>query len=241
MTGLVVLAALLGGVAAWGWLPAVSRTTGPGRSARESPTREARSAGARSGRRRSIGAWLPGRAAGGGGLPVLELLSALSAELETGQPTNLALLQAVRDLHPDPCPRAGLAASSGGDVAMALRLDADRAGASALRSLAACWEVAEHSGAGLALAVSRLAEGVRAAQQSRAQLDAEVAAVRTSARMLAALPLFGLLIGHWIGAEPVAWLLGSWIGRLVLVAGVGLQLLGLAWLRRMVAGVEVLL
>ena len=65
--------------------------------------------------------------------------------------------------------------------------------------------------------------------------------MRASARMLAALPLFGLLIGHWIGAEPVTWLLGSWIGRLVLVAGVGLQLLGLAWLRRMVAGVEALL
>ena len=126
-------------------------------------------------------------------------------------------------------------------MAAALRQDAQRPGATTLRNLAACWEVAEHSGAGLALAVSRLADSVRASQESRAQLDAEVAAVRTSARLLALLPLFGLLIGHWIGAEPIAWLLGSWIGRLVLVAGVALQLLGLAWLRRMVAGVEALL
>jgi tight adherence protein B len=127
------------------------------------------------------------------------------------------------------------ACRTGADVAGALRADARAPGARALRGLAACWEVSERSGAGLSVAVSRLAEGLRAAADAEAQLAGEVAAVRTSARLLAGLPLLGLLIGQWIGADPVAWLTGSWVGRAVLLTGVALQLLGMAWLRHMVA------
>jgi tight adherence protein B len=164
-----------------------------------------------------------------------ELLSALAAELSAGQPTRLALESAAVGLEPHPCPQAIAAGRTGADVARALRADARAPGARALRGLAACWEVSERSGAGLSLAVSRLAEGLRAGADAEAQLAGEVAAVRTSARLLAGLPLLGLLIGQWIGAEPVAWLTGSWVGRAVLLTGVALQLLGMAWLRHMVA------
>jgi len=170
--------------------------------------------------------------------PVQELLAALAAELAAGQPTALALEHAARGLRPDPCPRARHAARYGGDVAQGLRGDAAARGAESLNALAACWEVAHQSGAGLSLAVARLADGVRASEQARAELAGEVAAVRTSARLLAALPAFGLLIGHWIGAAPVSWLLGGWAGRGVLTAGLVLQGLGLLWLHRMVARVS---
>jgi tight adherence protein B len=86
------------------------------------------------------------------------------------------------------------------------------------------------------VAVARLATSLRSGAEAEAQLAGEVAAVRTSARLLAGLPLLGLLIGQWIGAEPVAWLTGSWVGRAVLLTGVTLQLIGMAWLRHMVAG-----
>jgi len=167
--------------------------------------------------------------------PIPELLSALAAELAAGQPTVLALESAAVGLEPDPCPQAIAACRTGADVAGALRADARAPGARALRGLAACWEVSERSGAGLSVAVSRLAEGLRAAADAEAQLAGEVAAVRTSARLLAGLPLLGLLIGQWIGADPLAWLTGSWVGRAVLLSGVALQLLGMAWLRHMVA------
>jgi tight adherence protein B len=169
---------------------------------------------------------------------VAELLAGLAAELAAGQPTTTALLEAAAGLPTVPCPRAVRAARTGGDVAEALRLDARAANSSGLRSLAACWEVAERSGAGLALAVARLAEGLRAGEQARAELDSEVAAVRTSARLLAGLPVFGLLVGQWIGAEPLAWLMGTWTGRIVLAAGLALQAAGLLWLHRMVSAVR---
>jgi tight adherence protein B len=169
---------------------------------------------------------------------VAELLAGLAAELAAGQPTTTALLEAAAGLPTVPCPRAVRAARTGGDVAGALRLDARATHSSGLRSLAACWEVAERSGAGLALAIGRLAEGLRAGDQARAELDSEVAAVRTSARLLAGLPVFGLLVGQWIGAEPLAWLTGTWTGRIVLAAGLALQAAGLLWLHRMVSAVR---
>lgn len=227
MSGAVLVPAALAALAAWLWAGAgrsSARVSVAGRS--PEPV-----SGMASG-------WLTRWRAARQPAAVLALLNGLVAELATGQPTGQALEQASRGLQPNPCPRACHAAVNGGNVAAALRLDAARPGAHALRNLAACWEVAERSGAGLALAVSRLADGVRATEQARAQLDAEVAAARTSAHLLAALPLFGLLIGHWIGAEPLTWLLASWIGRGVLLAGVLLQLIGLAWLRRMVTSVE---
>jgi tight adherence protein B len=95
--------------------------------------------------------------------------------------------------------------------------------------------VSERSGAGLSVAVARLAGGLRASAEADAQLVAEIAAVRTSARLLAGLPLLGLLIGQWIGADPLTWLTGSWVGRIVFVLGVALQVAGITWLHRMVA------
>ena len=170
--------------------------------------------------------------------PIPELLDSLAAELAAGQPSDRALESAAAGLDPSPCPRALAAIRTGGDVAGALRADAQAPGARALRGLAACWEVSERSGAGLAVAVSRLAESLREGAEAHAQLAAEVAAVRTSARLLAGLPVLGLLIGQWIGAGPWAWLTGSWVGRAVLLTGVALQVLGMLWLRHMVAAVQ---
>jgi tight adherence protein B len=180
-----------------------------------------------------------GRLRPGSGPPVLELLSALAAELAAGQPTDAALQSAAVGLVPPPCPHAVAACRTGADVADALRLDARAPGAHALRGLAACWEVSQRSGAGLSVAVSRLTESLRAGAEAQAQLAGEVAAVRASARLLAGLPLLGLLIGQWIGAEPLAWLTGSWSGRGALLVGAALQLLGMAWLHHMVVATRV--
>jgi tight adherence protein B len=187
------------------------------------------------------GGWLrAGRRWRGGPEPSIgELLSGLAAELAAGQPPGSALEAAAQGCSVDPCPRARTAARTGGDVAAALRQDAREPGANALEALAACWEVAAHSGAGLAQAVRRLAEGLRATREARGQLDAEVAAARASAKLLAALPIFGVALGQWLGADPLGWLLASWIGRLVLAVGVVLELVGLWWLHRMVAAVRV--
>jgi tight adherence protein B len=230
--GTAVLAACLAGLTAW----LVSPTTAAPRAGQG--RRRERAARDDDGRLDRPVRWCRNRLRPDPEPAVAELLAGLAAELAAGQPPALALAHAAADLHPPPCPRGGRAAAAGGDVVAALRVDAGAPGADALQGLAACWEVAEQSGAGLALAVGRLAEGVRATAEARAQLRAEVAAARASARLLAGLPVFGLVIGHWIGADPLAWLLGTWPGRAALALGLLLEVLGLVWLARMVRGVR---
>jgi tight adherence protein B len=236
----VVLAA---GLAAAAAALVDGRSSSPQALRRAPHARGAPPSGRSVGGRRSAPRRRPGRGAlrwfGSSAPPAVgELLAGLAAELAAGQPPGAALLHAAAELHPPPCPRACRAAAAGGDVPAALRDDARAPGAADLAGLAACWEVAEHSGAGLAQAVARLAEGVRATAEGRDQLRAEVAAAQASARMLAGLPLFGLLLGHWLGAHPLGWLLGTWPGRLALGVGLALEVLGLVWLARMVSGVR---
>jgi tight adherence protein B len=55
-----------------------------------------------------------------------------------------------------------------------------------------------------------------------------------SAAVLAALPLLGLAMGTGVGADPWRVLTTTGPGRVLLVAGVLLELCGLAWSRRLV-------
>jgi tight adherence protein B len=51
---------------------------------------------------------------------------------------------------------------------------------------------------------------------------------------MAALPLMGILLGAGMGVNPVAVLLGSPLGNLLLVVGVALMCAGLLWSARIV-------
>lgn len=169
---------------------------------------------------------------------VAELLVALSAELTAGQPLNAALPAAAEGLTPHPCPRAVRAAGMGGDVPGSLRADADAVGSRTLRGLAACWEVAAGSGVGMSMAVRRLAQTDRETQVSQGQLRAELAATVASGRLLALLPVVGLLLGYSLGADPLGWLFGGWAGRGVFIGGIACEVAGVLWVRAIVRSVQ---
>ncbi len=168
-----------------------------------------------------------------------EAVAATAAELRAGQPINRAF---DRGCASTGVARRALAALAwGGDMPTALRTDAQAPGCALLASVAACWSVAEGRGAGLAAALDRLVEADRAAEEVRVQLEAHLAAPRATARMLAALPLLGLLLGASLGGDPVGWLLGSPLGFACLAAGLLLIAAGLLWTARIAARVERLL
>ncbi|MDP3971800.1 MAG: type II secretion system F family protein [Candidatus Nanopelagicales bacterium] len=173
---------------------------------------------------------------------VVEMVRGLAAELRAGAPAPLALLRAADS----PAGRhllrhAAAAARYGGSIPDALRQDADAARLLILGSLAALWEVTERSGAGMAAAADRLAASAAAAETIRHELASQLAGPKASARVLAGLPVLGVLLGSGLGASPVSWLLGSPVGLVVLVAGIGLEVLGLFWVTRLVRSVESLL
>lgn len=169
---------------------------------------------------------------------VREATSELVAELVAGQPLRRALLRALDD---EVAPRGRAAARFGGDIPMALQEDSDQPGHRLLASVAACWSVAEGSGAGLAVALDRLVAQEREAEDIRVQLMAHLAAPRATSRMLSILPVIGLAMGFALGVDPIGWLMGSPLGLACLFGGVGLALLGLWWTSRITRRVEALL
>lgn len=165
-----------------------------------------------------------------------ELILGLSAELTAGLPLDIALLRAAA-ANPV-CPHAVAAATIGGDVAVSLRRDAQDQGLPVLASLATVWQVAQGSGAGLAAAAHRLGTAALAQQRMRRELASQMAGPRATARVLAVLPAVGLILGSGLGGSPLAWLVGTPIGLVVLVVGVALDVAGLLWIRVMVTRVE---
>lgn len=165
------------------------------------------------------------------------MCDALVAELESGQPPAAAVdavardwpeLEAVRD-----------AARLGGDVPSALRVMSERPGGEPLASVAAGWEVASRSGAGLADVLERLAGVLRTDEDVRREVAANLAAPRATATMLAVLPVFGIGLGTALGADPLGVLLGTLPGALCLCAGSVLAVAGLFWVERIVDRAEV--
>jgi len=173
----------------------------------------------------------------GGGLQ--EFCASMAAELRAGAAPEAALLVVAGPDH-RLVPRARTAALLGGDVAQALADDADRAmaagqrHASALRAIAACWRVSADSGAGLADGLDAAAQLAAAGQRVADDLAAEVAAPRATARILALLPLLGMLLGEVLGARPMAWLTGTPLGLGCLSLGVAFMGAGWLWSRRII-------
>lgn len=125
------------------------------------------------------------------------------------------------------------AAKLGGDVPGALDLAAESPGASGLRALAAAWRVAEESGAAFAALTERLSASLRADEAIYRQIAAGLSGARSTARILAALPLFGIALGYSLGARPLTFLTATPIGWLCLGCGLGLTALGLHWTTRL--------
>ncbi|HEY0693662.1 MAG TPA: type II secretion system F family protein [Kribbella sp.] len=162
---------------------------------------------------------------------VIEACGVLAADLRAGRTPQEALEGAA-----SVCGElqvASAAARLGGDVAGALELAAESPGVAGLRALSAAWQVAERSGAAFAAIVERLADSLRADESVRRQVSAELAGTRSTARLLAGLPLFGTALGYGIGADPVAYLTGSVLGWCCLFAGLVLAALGLLWVERL--------
>jgi tight adherence protein B len=165
----------------------------------------------------------------------LAWLDAVVDELRSGRDPASAVLVAAADWPVVPATVA--AARAGEDLAAALAEDAGPH-RDLLRGVAATWRVGQGAGAGLAAALGSLADAAREAAAVRAELRVGVAEPRATAVVLALLPLAGLALGWLLGADPLSWLLTTAPGRLVLIAGVVLDLVGVAWAWRIVRGLE---
>ncbi|RSS60725.1 type II secretion system F family protein [Streptomyces sp. WAC06614] len=175
---------------------------------------------------------------------VLALCGAVAGELRAGAQPGQALTAAMRRTAAGPggpgAAEAGVlaAAAFGGDVPGALRLAAHETGAEGLAGMAACWRVSVDGGGALAAGLERLEAALRADRDREESLRAELTGARSTAVVLAVLPVVGLLMGTAMGADPLRVLLHTPLGLACLVVGGLLELLGVLWCLRIVRAGE---
>jgi tight adherence protein B len=160
-------------------------------------------------------------------LSLAEALGVFAAELDAGRPLPAAARAAVRA-----CPDGDLAAALAG----ALGAEAEaRAGPAGLERVRAAIRLSSRTGCSLSAVVRALEDDLRARHRQVLDLRTATAGPRASAVVLAGLPVLGLLMGSGIGARPWAVLTTTTAGQVLLVAGVALEVAGIAWTGRLSA------
>ena len=161
-------------------------------------------------------------------------LRVLAAEMAAGRVPREALAVAARDAgHPavrSELTRAVAYGRWGGDEAALLTRA--QVGAPWLTQLGACLMVCAQAGAAPAAVIEGLAHRADQGEHHRHEVAAALAGPRAQARILAALPAAGLVLGTVVGGSPLR-LLGTPAGTALLVTGLGLEFAGLAWMRRL--------
>ncbi|MEU3352338.1 type II secretion system F family protein [Streptomyces sp. NPDC037389] len=169
---------------------------------------------------------------------VIDMCGTVAGELRAGRQPGAAV-SGLREAGLGPgWPAVPAAARFGGDVPDALRKAGRQSGAEGLQGVAACWRVAVDGGAGLAAGLERVAAALGAERDQREELRAQLAGTRSTAVMLALLPVLALLMGVALGAEPLRVLLHTPTGLGCLVFGGLLECAGIAWTRRIVRVAE---
>lgn len=118
------------------------------------------------------------------------------------------------------------------DAALALLAESDTA------PLGHAWRLGETIGAALAGVLGRVADDLAADEAQRRTVSVALSGPRSSAAVLAGLPMLGIGLGFAMGAHPLALLVGSGAGRIVCCVGVLLDVGGLLWIRRILSRAE---
>ena len=168
---------------------------------------------------------------------IVDICDAFVSELSAGSPPPRMLADAAADW--PFLASVARTADMGGDVTQALRSLAASPGRAAFGDIAAAWEVSVRSGAGLAGVLDRLSRALREDDEARQEVIASLAAPRATARVLAALPVFGLALGAGLGGDPVGVLFETVLGAICLAVGSALAIGGLFWVEHIADAAEV--
>ncbi len=84
--------------------------------------------------------------------------------------------------------------------------------------------------------VARIAGVVRADTDERRQVEVALGTSRSTARLLAGLPVLGILLGSGLDAHPLEVLIATPVGAWCLCVGTALAAAGVLWVERLADG-----
>ncbi|MCV7280848.1 type II secretion system F family protein [Mycolicibacterium flavescens] len=165
-------------------------------------------------------------------------LDVLTGELRIGAHPVVAFTSAAGEV--DGAVAASLRTVSararmGADVAAGLHAVARRSAMPAhWERLAGCWSLAASHGLAIATLMRTAQRDIVARERFSSQVSAAMAGARTTAAVLAGLPLLGIGLGQLVGADPLRFLLADGGGQWLLVVGATLSCVGLVWSDRII-------
>ena len=162
---------------------------------------------------------------------VVRACGVIAGQLEIGEIPSRALRVGAHD-----CALIAPAAATvaiGGDPTTELRALGLRPGCAGLIDLADGWRLCERTGMPLAQTVRTITDAVRSEADAEAAREAELSSARATGRLMAVLPLVGLMLGYAVQADPLEFLLHRWVGQLCLLGAAALASVGLVWTQRL--------
>ncbi|CAM5501499.1 type II secretion system F family protein [Leifsonia shinshuensis] len=174
---------------------------------------------------------------GRGAPPADDLLSssveALAVLLDAGIAPRSAWQHAGAEARHPAIVRVAALIGAGTPPAEALAAAAVRGDGGGLAAIAAAWDVAEQAGAALAPALRGAAESLRDRADAERDVATALAGPRATARLMAWLPVVGVVMAYVIGVDVVGALIGGPLGWAAAIGGAVLLLGGRAWTRRL--------
>lgn len=104
---------------------------------------------------------------------------------------------------------------------------------SELERFAVAWRLSSEHGLALAELLEALHRDLEHRVRARAKLRAQLSGARASGWVLAGLPVFGVVLGQLIGADPLGVLTKNGLGGSLLLVGIVLIAGGLTWTARL--------
>jgi tight adherence protein B len=123
------------------------------------------------------------------------------------------------------------AAADGSSLGIAVGKIGSRLHFNELDAFALALDESERTGAPVVPLVELLARQVAHRNARGRLIRSELASTRATVSVLAMLPVLGVAMSAMFGGDSFRWLLHAGIGRICLVVGLALEMLGLLWIR----------
>jgi tight adherence protein B len=164
-------------------------------------------------------------------------LRMVRAELDVGSSGGAALTAAatVAGVHATAFAAAATAVADGSDVVAAVSAVG---GDPELIVIAQAWQLAATLGLPVADVLARVDDDVQARREQTRAVASALAGPRSSAALLAGLPVLGVVLGLAMGARPLQVLFDTRAGPLLLLAGCVLDAAGVLWTARLIRSAE---
>lgn len=163
----------------------------------------------------------------------LQFVFNLKSQLDAGINQTDALSFAASRAPDSAFIRTRQALTSRNSIYSAMHEDSAHQNAPSLARCANLLDLSSQSGSSVTEALTQVANKLIARRNQEQLIATELASTKATVFVLAGLPIMGAGMGLMLGSDSISWLLGSVAGRVCLVLGVGLELVGWFWIKRL--------